>query len=127
MGAFRITDCLIASTGDSGELRLQKTSRPALAGGRPPPQLQHGDTNRPGFVEGHGLPCCRSTPRTRPISAEFVGRFQRASVSWIATARYLLRGIEHAKRATTGVAVDAPDRVHVEHTYTHEVGETLDR
>lgn len=52
-----------------------------------------------------------------PTPAEFVSRFQRVSVSRIATARYMLREIEHAKRATQEVTVDAPDRVHVEHIY----------
>jgi len=52
-----------------------------------------------------------------PAPTEFVARFQRVSVSRIATARYLLREIEHAKRATQEVTVDAPDRVHVEHIY----------
>jgi hypothetical protein len=37
-----------------------------------------------------------------PAAEDFVGRFQRVSVSPIATARYLLREIEHAKRRTTG-------------------------
>jgi Protein of unknown function (DUF1524)/Protein of unknown function DUF262 len=52
-----------------------------------------------------------------PRAAEFVGRFQRASVSRIATARYLLSEIEHAKRQTQEVAIEGPDRVHVEHIY----------
>jgi hypothetical protein len=59
-----------------------------------------------------------------PTPAEFVSRFHRVSVSRIATARYLLREIEHAKRVTQEVTVDAPDRVHVEHIYpqTPEAG-----
>lgn len=52
-----------------------------------------------------------------PDADEFVGRFQRASISRIATARYLLREIEHAKRRTEEVAVEGTDRVHVEHIY----------
>ena len=52
-----------------------------------------------------------------PDPADFVARFQRASVSRIATARYLLREIEHAKRRTQEVAVEGTDRVHVEHIY----------
>lgn len=35
----------------------------------------------------------------------------------IATARYLLREVEHAKRQTKEVAVEGTDRVHVEHIY----------
>lgn len=59
-----------------------------------------------------------------PDADDFVGRFARASVSRIATARYLLREIEHAKRATEEVAVELGDRVHVEHIYpqTPEAG-----
>jgi hypothetical protein len=41
----------------------------------------------------------------------------RASISRVATARYLLREIEHAKRVTGEVAVEASDKVHVEHIY----------
>lgn len=52
-----------------------------------------------------------------PDGADFVARFRRASVSRIKTARYLLREIEHAKRSTGEVSVEAPDRVHVEHIY----------
>jgi hypothetical protein len=37
-----------------------------------------------------------------PHAADFIARFQRASVSRIATARYLLREIEHAKRSHAG-------------------------
>jgi len=52
-----------------------------------------------------------------PDAEDFVARFQNASVSRIATARYLLREIEHAKRRTQEVAVEGTDRVHVEHIY----------
>lgn len=52
-----------------------------------------------------------------PDADDFVRRFQRASVSRIATARYLLREIEHAKRRTNEVSVEGTDRVHVEHIY----------
>jgi Protein of unknown function (DUF1524) len=52
-----------------------------------------------------------------PDGPEFVSRFKRASVSRIATARYLLREIEHAKRNTQEVSVEGTDRVHVEHIY----------
>lgn len=52
-----------------------------------------------------------------PDGADFVAQFRRASVSRIATARYLLREIEHAKRRTQELSVDGTDRVHVEHIY----------
>lgn len=52
-----------------------------------------------------------------PDAREFVARFQRASVSRIATVRYLLKELEHAKRHTHELAMEAPDRVHVEHIY----------
>lgn len=52
-----------------------------------------------------------------PDAEDFVTRFARASVSRIPTARYLLREIEHAKRATHEVSVESGDRVHVEHIY----------
>jgi hypothetical protein len=52
-----------------------------------------------------------------PDASDFVERFQKASVSRIATARYLLREIEHAKRSTEEVSVEGPHRVHVEHIY----------
>lgn len=59
-----------------------------------------------------------------PDAADFVARFRRASISRIATARYLLREIEHAKRKTQELTVDHSDRVHVEHIYpqTPEAG-----
>jgi hypothetical protein len=52
-----------------------------------------------------------------PNADDFVAQFQRASVNRMATARYLLREIEHAKRLTQEVAVEGTDRVHVEHIY----------
>jgi hypothetical protein len=52
-----------------------------------------------------------------PDALDFVRRFQRASISRMATARYLLREIEHAIRRTQEVAVEGTDRVHVEHIY----------
>jgi len=52
-----------------------------------------------------------------PDAEDFIGRFRRVSVNRIATARYLLREIEHAKRRTQEVAVEGTDRVHVEHIY----------
>lgn len=52
-----------------------------------------------------------------PSAEEFVGSFAKATVSRAATARYLLREIEHAKRQTQEVKVETPDRVHLEHIY----------
>jgi hypothetical protein len=52
-----------------------------------------------------------------PDADEFVANFARASINRMATARYLLREIEHAKRVTGEVAVEAPDKVHIEHVY----------
>jgi hypothetical protein len=52
-----------------------------------------------------------------PDAKDFVARFQRRSVSRVATARYLLREIEHAKRKTQEVEISGTDRVHVEHIY----------
>lgn len=52
-----------------------------------------------------------------PEPVDFVSRFQRAGVSRMTTARYLLREIEHAKRRTQEVSVEGTDRVHVEHIY----------
>lgn len=52
-----------------------------------------------------------------PDAEDFVARFRRASVPRIATARYLLREVEHAKRRTKEVTVEGTDQVHVEHIY----------
>lgn len=52
-----------------------------------------------------------------PNIDDFIAGFARASISRTATARYLLREIEHAKRVTGEVSVEAPDKVHVEHIY----------
>ena len=52
-----------------------------------------------------------------PDATDFIAGFQRVSVSRMATARYLLREIEHAMRRTQEVAVEGTDRVHVEHIY----------
>jgi len=52
-----------------------------------------------------------------PSVDDFVDGFKRASISRMATARYLLRELEHAKRATGELSVEAPDKVHVEHIY----------
>ena len=52
-----------------------------------------------------------------PRADEFLVRFRQVSVNRIATARYLLREIEKAKRATEELTVESTDRVHVEHIY----------
>ncbi len=52
-----------------------------------------------------------------PDAKDFVARFQRRNITRMATARYLLREIEHAKRKTQEVAIEGTDRVHVEHIY----------
>ncbi len=52
-----------------------------------------------------------------PDAKDFVERFKRASISRIATARYLLREIEIAKRKTQEMDVSGTARVHVEHIY----------
>jgi len=52
-----------------------------------------------------------------PDAQHFVSSFERASINRMTTVRYLLREIEHAKRATGEVAVEAPDKVHIEHIY----------
>lgn len=52
-----------------------------------------------------------------PGAEEFQNQFERASISRIATVRYILREIEHKKRITAEVAVEGTDRVHVEHIY----------
>jgi hypothetical protein len=54
-----------------------------------------------------------------PDAADFVSRFQRAAVSRMTTARYLLREIEHSMRRTQEVSVEGTDRVHVEHIRKH--------
>jgi Protein of unknown function DUF262/Protein of unknown function (DUF1524) len=52
-----------------------------------------------------------------PGADEFVSDFARVSVSRSATARYILREVEHAKRITAEVTVAGPDKVHLEHIY----------
>jgi hypothetical protein len=52
-----------------------------------------------------------------PDAEAFISGFRRASISRIATARYLLREVEHAKRRTEELSVEGTDRVHVEHIY----------
>ena len=52
-----------------------------------------------------------------PSDGAFVDRFKTAQLTKQASARYILREIEHTKRATKEVKVETPDRVHVEHIY----------
>jgi tetratricopeptide (TPR) repeat protein len=52
-----------------------------------------------------------------PSDDRFYDEFKTATVSRQGSARYLLRELEHAKRATGEVAVELPDRVHLEHIY----------
>lgn len=52
-----------------------------------------------------------------PSDDEFVEQFKNARISRQGTARYILREIEHCKRKTGEVSVEAPDRVHLEHIY----------
>lgn len=52
-----------------------------------------------------------------PNDAAFRQAFQTASISRVATARYVLRAIEVEKRKTGEVAVETPDRVQLEHIY----------
>jgi hypothetical protein len=59
----------------------------------------------------------RALRELAPDAEEFLARFPRRSVSRTATARYLLREIEHAKRKTQEVEISGTDRVHVEHIY----------
>lgn len=52
-----------------------------------------------------------------PTDGEFIERFKSAQLRRRESARYILRELEHAKRRTQEVAVETPDRVHVEHIY----------
>jgi len=52
-----------------------------------------------------------------PNDEDFTRSFQSAAISRQATARYLLKEIEHWKRDTGEVKVAGPTRVHVEHIY----------
>ena len=53
-----------------------------------------------------------------PRDDRFVEEFQIATVSRQKSARYLLREIEHARRATEEMqVVERPDKVHLEHIY----------
>ena len=59
----------------------------------------------------------RALSEIAPTDDEFVQQFTRATVSRRASARYILRELEHAKRETQEVQVEVPSRVHVEHIY----------
>lgn len=52
-----------------------------------------------------------------PSDAEFITQFNRVVIRRLASARYVLRELEHYKRITGEVAVETPDRVHIEHIY----------
>jgi hypothetical protein len=52
-----------------------------------------------------------------PSDIQFTERMRTAQVTRRDSARYLLRELERAKRATQELEVEAPDRVHVEHIY----------
>lgn len=52
-----------------------------------------------------------------PTDEAFKNQFRTATIARIASARYLLRELEHHKRKTMEVEVEGPDRVHVEHVY----------
>ena len=52
-----------------------------------------------------------------PSDDTFLDRFKVAEVRRVASARYILQELEYAKRRTRELAVELPDRVHVEHIY----------
>lgn len=52
-----------------------------------------------------------------PNDGDFASRFETVQVSESRQARYLLREIEDKTRGTGELAVELPDRVHVEHIY----------
>jgi hypothetical protein len=52
-----------------------------------------------------------------PTDDQFTAKFRTARVGRRASARYVLREIEHAIRKTKELAVEGADRVHVEHIY----------
>lgn len=52
-----------------------------------------------------------------PNDETFETAFQNVSISRTATARYILRELEHKKRQTEELEVSTPSRVHVEHIY----------
>lgn len=52
-----------------------------------------------------------------PSAESFVERFKTVQIPNRNQARYILRELEHAKRLTAELAVEAPDRVHIEHIY----------
>jgi hypothetical protein len=52
-----------------------------------------------------------------PDDDRFQAQFETASFPKVAFARYILRELEHSKRATEELRVAPPSRVHVEHIY----------
>jgi hypothetical protein len=58
-----------------------------------------------------------------PELREFRRQFARAVIPRRATARYLLRELEHARRATEELIVNTPQNVHVEHIYPQSPAE----
>jgi hypothetical protein len=52
-----------------------------------------------------------------PSDEQFAERFKVAQVARAATARYILREIEHTRHGTDEFEVEEPDRVHLEHIY----------
>jgi hypothetical protein len=52
-----------------------------------------------------------------PKDDAFKSAFKTASISRAATARYILRELEHKRRLTEELEVSTPSRVHVEHIY----------
>jgi hypothetical protein len=68
----------------------------------------------------NGLPVAESLTQLRegaPTDERFLADFQTVSLPRTAQARYILKKLEQHIRATQEVAVEAPDRVHVEHIY----------
>jgi hypothetical protein len=64
-----------------------------------------------------------------PTDGDFENSFRTVVVESQKQARYLLKEIEHFKRKTKELKVEAPDRVHLEHIYPQKPkdGEQLDK
>ncbi|MES9950566.1 MAG: DUF262 domain-containing protein [Candidatus Thiodiazotropha sp.] len=62
-----------------------------------------------------------------PSDEAFTNSFRTSAISRRATARYILRALEHDLRTTEELQVAPPDKVHVEHIYpqTPQAGERL--
>ena len=52
-----------------------------------------------------------------PSDQEFKDQFAKTTVRRVASARWVLKELEHYKRLTGEVGVETPSRVHVEHIY----------